>query len=45
MAAIASIDKTHYGAFDPKVEQSNEELGHTGSSFEDWLRRSGWTSP
>ncbi|KAF5855549.1 hypothetical protein ETB97_009001 [Aspergillus alliaceus] len=44
-AAIAPTDKTCYGAFELEVEQSSEELGLTGSSFEDWLRRSGWTGP
>ncbi|KFA79115.1 hypothetical protein S40288_09961 [Stachybotrys chartarum IBT 40288] len=44
-AAIAPTDKTCYGAFELEVEQSSEELGLTASSFEDWLRRSGWTGP
>ena len=44
-AAIAPTDKTCYGAFDLEDEQSSEELGFTASSFEDWLRRSGWTGP
>ncbi|KAH8688646.1 putative cinnamoyl-CoA reductase [Talaromyces proteolyticus] len=44
-AAIAPTDKTCHGAFELEVEQSSEELGLTGSSFEDWLRRSGWTGP
>ncbi|RKK76965.1 hypothetical protein BFJ68_g18000 [Fusarium oxysporum] len=44
-AAVAPTDKTCYGAFELEVEQSSEELGLTASSFEDWLRRSGWTGP
>ncbi|RYC80883.1 hypothetical protein BFJ63_vAg16233 [Fusarium oxysporum f. sp. narcissi] len=42
-AAVALTDKTCYGAFELEAEQSIEELGLTASSFEDWLRRSGWT--
>ncbi|KAH7173107.1 hypothetical protein DER46DRAFT_679297 [Fusarium sp. MPI-SDFR-AT-0072] len=44
-AAVAPTDKTCYGAFELEAEQSSEELGLTASSFEDWLRRSGWTGP
>ena len=44
-AAIAPADKTCYGALEPEAEKSSEELGLTASSFEDWLKRSGWTGP
>ncbi|KAL3954042.1 hypothetical protein ACCO45_011998 [Purpureocillium lilacinum] len=44
-AAIAPSDKICYGALNPGEEQSSVELGLTASSFEDWLRRSGWTGP
>jgi hypothetical protein len=45
LAATAPGDKTCYGAFEREAEQTNEELGLTTSSFEDWLKRSGWTGP
>jgi len=44
-AAVAPDDKTCYGAFELDSERASEELGVSGSSFEDWLRRSGWTGP
>ena len=44
-AAVAPDDKTCYGAYELESERLNEELGVSGSSFEDWLRRSGWTGP
>jgi hypothetical protein len=44
-AAVAPVDKTCYGAFELEVEKISEELGLTASSFEDWLRRSGWAGP
>ncbi|KAH7173273.1 putative cinnamoyl-CoA reductase [Fusarium flagelliforme] len=44
-AAVAPDDKTCYGAFELDSERACEELGVSGSSFEDWLRRSGWTGP
>jgi hypothetical protein len=44
-ASVAPNDKTCYGAFEMESERLSEELGVGGSSFEDWLRRSGWTGP
>ena len=44
-AAIAPKDKVAYGALDPEVDLSAEELGLTASSFEAWLKRSGWKGP
>jgi hypothetical protein len=41
----APTDKICYGALDPEEDQSVEELGVTASTFEDWLRRTGWTGP
>lgn len=45
LAAMAPADKTCYGAFELEAERANEELGLKASSFEDWLRRSGWAGP
>ncbi|KAM7197263.1 NAD(P)-binding protein [Rhypophila sp. PSN 637] len=44
-AAIAPKSKVAYGALDPQVDRSAEELGLVASSFEAWLQRSGWTGP
>jgi hypothetical protein len=44
-ASVAPSGKTCYGAFEPGAERSSKELGLTGSSFEDWLRRSDWKGP
>ncbi|KAJ4123176.1 hypothetical protein NW768_009704 [Fusarium equiseti] len=44
-AAVTPDDKTCYGALEMESEKSGEELGLSRSSFEDWLRRSGWTGP
>lgn len=44
-AAEAPSDKVCYGALDGEDEEPTTELGLTGSSFEDWLRRTGWTGP
>ena len=44
-ASVAPDDKTCYGAFEIGRERLSEELGLSGSSFGDWLRRSGWTGP
>ncbi|KAL3458332.1 hypothetical protein BJX64DRAFT_266787 [Aspergillus heterothallicus] len=41
-AAVAPADKICYGAFDEEVDRSFEELGLRASTFEEWLRRSGW---
>lgn len=43
-AAVAPKDKVCYGSTDPGDEGIGE-LGLRASSFEDWLRRSGWTGP
>ncbi|KAH6848225.1 putative cinnamoyl-CoA reductase [Chaetomium sp. MPI-CAGE-AT-0009] len=44
-ASIAPKSKVAYGALDPEVDRSAEELGLTASSFEAWLKRSDWTGP
>lgn len=44
-AAEAPADKVCYGALDGGDEADTKELGLTGSSFEHWLRRTGWTGP
>ena len=44
-AAVAVDHKTCYGAFEMESERSSEELDLGGSSFEDWLTRTGWTGP
>jgi hypothetical protein len=44
-AAIAPKSKVAYGSLDPQVYRAAEELGLTASSFETWLKRSGWTGP
>ncbi|KAH6630697.1 hypothetical protein B0J18DRAFT_448764 [Chaetomium sp. MPI-SDFR-AT-0129] len=45
-AAIAPKDKVAYGALDRReLDHSVEELGVVASSFEEWLKRSGWTGP
>lgn len=43
-AAVAPRDQVCYGAVKPGAEGVGD-LGFTGSSFEDWLTRSGWTGP
>ena len=40
-AAITPKSKVAYGALDPQVDRSAEELGLVASSFEAWLKRSG----
>lgn len=44
-AAEAPSDKVCYGALGSEDEGPTRELGMTGSSFEDWLKRTGWTGP
>ncbi|KAF2444163.1 NAD(P)-binding protein [Karstenula rhodostoma CBS 690.94] len=44
-AAVAPESKVAYGSLDPHADRSAEELGLTASSFEQWLKRSGWTGP
>lgn len=44
-AAVTPKNKVAYGALDPQVDRSFEELGLNASSFEAWLKRSGWTGP
>ncbi|KAK4248630.1 hypothetical protein C7999DRAFT_40142 [Corynascus novoguineensis] len=44
-AAITPKSKVAYGALDPHVDRSAEELGLTATSFEAWLKRSGWRGP
>ncbi|KAL2851267.1 hypothetical protein BJX68DRAFT_236060 [Aspergillus pseudodeflectus] len=44
-AAVAPPDRICYGAFTEDQDYSFEELGLKASSFEEWLRRSGWTGP
>ncbi|KAJ5789836.1 NmrA-like [Penicillium psychrosexuale] len=43
--SIEPEDKICYGALDPAEDSSWEELHLRASSFEDWLRRSGWRGP
>lgn len=43
--SIAPEDKVCYGALDPAADSSWEDLHLQASSFEDWLRRSGWRGP
>lgn len=45
-ASVTPADKVCFGAMDPqKMNESFEELGLKASTFEDWLRRSGWKGP
>ncbi|KAL3447166.1 hypothetical protein BJX65DRAFT_277533 [Aspergillus insuetus] len=44
-AAVAPADRICYGAYTEDQDRSFEELGLKASSFEEWLRRSGWTGP
>jgi hypothetical protein len=44
-AAVAPADRICYGAFTEDQDRSFEELGLKASSFEEWLRRSGWRGP
>ena len=44
-AAIAPKGKVAYGSQDPQIDRSAEDLGLTASSFEEWMKRSGWTGP
>lgn len=44
-AAIAPASKVAFGSLHPQADHSAEELGLTASSFEEWLKRSGWTGP
>ncbi|KAI0147247.1 putative cinnamoyl-CoA reductase [Xylariaceae sp. FL1272] len=41
----APDDKICWGALDPEDDISAKELGVTASTFEDWLKRTGWTGP
>ncbi|GKZ27857.1 hypothetical protein AbraIFM66951_007793 [Aspergillus brasiliensis] len=41
-AAVAPADRICYGAFAEDQDRSFEELGLRASTFEEWLRRSGW---
>jgi hypothetical protein len=44
-AAVAPADRICYGALTENQDRSLEELGLKASSFEEWLRRSGWAGP
>ncbi|KAK3297267.1 uncharacterized protein B0H64DRAFT_473404 [Chaetomium fimeti] len=44
-AAITPKNKVAYGSLDPEADRSAEELGLAASSFEEWLKRTGWTGP
>ncbi|KAJ5396241.1 uncharacterized protein N7487_010544 [Penicillium crustosum] len=44
-ASIMPDDKICYGALDPTEDPTWEDLGLSASSFEDWLKRTGWTGP
>ncbi|KAJ5383588.1 hypothetical protein N7517_001499 [Penicillium concentricum] len=41
-AAVVPPDRICYGAFAEDQDRSFEELGLRASTFEEWLRRSGW---
>ncbi|KAJ5776365.1 NmrA-like [Penicillium nucicola] len=43
--SIAPVDKVCYGALDPAQDSTWEDLHLRASTFEDWLRRSGWRGP
>ncbi|KAI3321690.1 putative cinnamoyl-CoA reductase [Xylariaceae sp. AK1471] len=43
--SMASTDKICYGALDPEEDTSAKELGVIASTFEDWIKRTGWTGP
>lgn len=43
--SIAPEDKICYGALDPAEDSAWEDLHLRASSFEYWLRRSGWRGP
>ncbi|KAI1345383.1 hypothetical protein F5Y01DRAFT_323519 [Xylaria sp. FL0043] len=42
---MASTHKICYGALDPEEDSSAKDLGVTASTFEDWIKRTGWTGP
>lgn len=44
-ASVTPADKICFGAMVPHEDNSFEELGLKASTFEDWLRRSGWKGP
>lgn len=44
-AAVLPRTKVAYGSLHPQADHSAEELGLTASSFEEWLKRSGWPGP
>jgi len=43
--AVAPREKICYGTMDPAEDTSWEDLGVKVSSFEEWIRRSGWSGP
>ncbi|KAF6787348.1 cinnamoyl-CoA reductase [Colletotrichum musicola] len=43
-ASVTPADKICFGAMEPH-EDISHELGLKASSFEEWLRRSGWKGP
>ncbi|PYH63705.1 cinnamoyl-CoA reductase [Aspergillus vadensis CBS 113365] len=43
--AVAPDEKICYGTMTPKEDCSWADLGVRASTFEDWLRRSGWQGP
>ncbi|KAF3025595.1 hypothetical protein E8E14_012300 [Neopestalotiopsis sp. 37M] len=44
-AAVAPADKVCFGAMDPAEDDSYDVLGVKASTFEEYLRRSGWKGP
>ncbi|TDZ39376.1 NmrA-like family domain-containing protein 1 [Colletotrichum spinosum] len=44
-ASMTPSDKICFGAMEPHEDRSFEDLGLKASTFEDWLRRSGWRGP
>ena len=43
--AVAPDEKICYGTMDPQEDCSWADLGVRASTFEEWLRRSGWQGP
>ena len=41
----APKNKILYGSLDPEADKSAEELGVRASTFEEWLKRTGWAGP
>lgn len=44
-AGMTPADKVGFGSMDPEEDDSFEVLGVRASTFEEYLRRSGWKGP